>query len=125
MLDHYRAGRVAEAVRGCDAVLAGDPHHAEALQLLGVAADASGDPARAAALIGQALAVRETASLRCNHGMALAIWAATLRRCTSTGLPMAARLACARASPTPGPTWAARCAASVAPSRRSRPANRP
>ncbi len=47
-LDHYRAGRVTEAMRGCDAILAGDPRNAEALHLLGVAADAQGDPARGA-----------------------------------------------------------------------------
>jgi len=67
----YRAGRVVEAVRLCEIVLEGDPRHAEALHLLGIAADARGDITRGLALIRQALEVRETARFRSNHGMVL------------------------------------------------------
>lgn len=70
-LDHYRAGRVAEAMRGCNAILAGDPRHAGALHLLGVAADLEGDSNHGIALIAQALSIHETPSFRSNHGMVL------------------------------------------------------
>lgn len=69
---HHRAGRFADAARLYEAVLARDPADADALNLLGAASDAAGDPGRAVALIGQALAVRETAAARSNLGMALA-----------------------------------------------------
>ena len=45
-LEHYRAGRVTEAMRVCEAILTRDPRHAEASHLLGVAADAQGDSKR-------------------------------------------------------------------------------
>ncbi len=70
-LEHYRAGRVTEAMRVCEAILTRDPRHAEASHLLGVAADAQGDPKRGVTLIAQALSLRETASFRSNHGMVL------------------------------------------------------
>jgi tetratricopeptide (TPR) repeat protein len=46
-----------------------DPRNADALHLLGVVDDARGNYARAALLIGQALAIRESPRFRCNLGM--------------------------------------------------------
>jgi tetratricopeptide (TPR) repeat protein len=67
----HRSGRLTEAEALYRRLLAADPHDAEALHLLGVAADAQGEPARAVELIGQALALRETSQFRCNLGLAL------------------------------------------------------
>ena len=70
-LAHHRAGRLAEAEADYHALLAADPRDADALHLLGVAADARGDSARAVALIGQALQVRDSPRFHSNLGMAL------------------------------------------------------
>src|ERR1700710_1318281 len=60
-LTYHRTGRTAEAERLYKAVLAVSPRDADALHLLGVCADATGDPTRAVMLIGQALAIRDNA----------------------------------------------------------------
>jgi tetratricopeptide (TPR) repeat protein len=66
-LAHHQAGRLDEAVRVYQALLARDPDHADALHLLGVAAHQQGDPARAAELIGRAVALRpDVAAFHCN-----------------------------------------------------------
>ena len=70
-LEHYRAGRIAEAVALWQAVLADDAGDAEALHLLGVAADAQGDPARGAELIRRALALEDRPQFHANLGMVL------------------------------------------------------
>ena len=67
----HRAGRLPEAVALYQALLAVDPHDPDALHGLGMVADAEGNPARAAELIGQALATRETARFRCNFALVL------------------------------------------------------
>ena len=69
--DLYRHGDPQGAARLLQGVLSQDPRDAEALALLGVVTDATGDPARAALLLSQALEVGETASRRCNLGMVL------------------------------------------------------
>jgi Tfp pilus assembly protein PilF len=69
--DFYRTGHLPAARALLDSILAHDAHDAEALHLLGVIADASGDPGRGAALIRQALAIRESPRFRCNLGMVL------------------------------------------------------
>ena len=55
-LAHHRAGRLAEAARLYERVLAREPHHAEALHLLGVTAHQRGIHAQAVALISEAVA---------------------------------------------------------------------
>jgi tetratricopeptide (TPR) repeat protein len=70
-LAYHRTGRTAEAERLYKAVLAVNPRDADALHLLGVCADATGDPTRAVMLIGQALAIRDNAGFHSNLGMAL------------------------------------------------------
>ena len=70
-LEHYRAGRMADATRIYEAILAGNPRDADALHLLGVVSDAGGDPALAYELIGRALAIRDMPSYHSNLGMVL------------------------------------------------------
>lgn len=70
-LAQYRAGHVTETRKICETILVARPHDAAALHLLGVAADAQGEWFRAADLISQALAIRETAQFRSNQGMVL------------------------------------------------------
>ena len=67
----HRAGKLDEAASLYRSVLAADPRDPEALHLFGVLHDAQGRPAQAAALIEAALALRETASYRCNLAMVL------------------------------------------------------
>src|SRR5580704_4495481 len=55
-LQHHQHGRLEEAARLYQAILADQPHHLEALHLLGVAAHQQGDHARAVVLIGRAVA---------------------------------------------------------------------
>ncbi|THD68178.1 tetratricopeptide repeat protein [Phenylobacterium sp.] len=57
-LAHHRAGRLDEARRAYEQVLAADPRHFESLHLLGVYAVQIGRPDAAVELIGQAIAVR-------------------------------------------------------------------
>ena len=52
---HHQAGRFSEAERDYRAVLAADPHHADALHLLGVLALQVGQPEPAVELIGRAI----------------------------------------------------------------------
>ncbi len=81
------AGRLDEAAALLQARLDAVPADAEALHLLGLGADARGEPMRAVTLIGRALALGETARLRCNLAMAL----------LHAGRPEDARAAAARA----------------------------
>jgi tetratricopeptide (TPR) repeat protein len=55
-LQHHQHGRLHEAARLYQAILAVQPGHLEALHLLGVVAHQQGDHARAALLIGRAIA---------------------------------------------------------------------
>jgi tetratricopeptide (TPR) repeat protein len=55
-LQHHQQGRLHEATRLYQALLAVQPEHLEALHLLGVVAHQQGDHARAALLIGRAIA---------------------------------------------------------------------
>lgn len=52
---HFRAGRAAEAAGLCDALLAKEPGHAQALHLLGMIRFAAGDAASAASLLQRAV----------------------------------------------------------------------
>ncbi|QCO16661.1 tetratricopeptide repeat protein (plasmid) [Azospirillum brasilense] len=52
---HHRAGRLADAERDYRAVLVADPHHPDALHLLGVLALQAGHPGPAVALIEEAI----------------------------------------------------------------------
>jgi tetratricopeptide (TPR) repeat protein/glycosyltransferase involved in cell wall biosynthesis len=70
-LDHFRCGRLVQAAQSFEAILASNPNDADALHLLGVTTDAAGDPSRAAVLVEQALAIRDTPRFRCNLGMIL------------------------------------------------------
>jgi protein O-GlcNAc transferase len=56
--ESYRGGDLERAARVGEAVLAHDPNQSEALHLLGLVALRRGDPRRAAALFGEAAAVR-------------------------------------------------------------------
>jgi Flp pilus assembly protein TadD len=56
-LAHHQAGRLEEAEALYRAVLAAEPRNADALHLLGVAAQQQGRPAEAVALIGRALEI--------------------------------------------------------------------
>jgi tetratricopeptide (TPR) repeat protein len=55
-LQHHQHGRLEEAARLYQAILADQPRHVEALHLLGVVAHQKGDHARAVLLIGRAVA---------------------------------------------------------------------
>lgn len=69
----HRAGRLAEAARGYQAVLAARPDQADARHLLGVTLRQAGRPAAAAALIAEALALAPgLAEAYLNRGLALA-----------------------------------------------------
>jgi tetratricopeptide (TPR) repeat protein len=57
-LEQHRRGELDRAARAYEAALAEDPDHPAALHLLGLVALQKGDPARAVALIGRAIAVR-------------------------------------------------------------------
>ena len=71
-LAHHRAGRADQAAAAYRELLAADPGHADALNLLGVIALQGGDPAAAEALIRRALAVRPSvADYHSNLGEAL------------------------------------------------------
>ena len=68
---HFRAGRAAEAARLCRAIVARQPEHAAALQLLGLLAGQAGEPAEARDLLERAAALRpEDAGLMVNLGLA-------------------------------------------------------
>jgi tetratricopeptide (TPR) repeat protein len=68
----HKSGRVGDAIRVYDALLARDPHDAELLHLRGVAAHQNGDSARAAELIGRAVARNPAApAYHCNYAEAL------------------------------------------------------
>ncbi|WP_084536795.1 tetratricopeptide repeat protein [Azospirillum halopraeferens] len=70
---HHRAGRLQDAARAYDAVLALQPRHADALHLLGVLAIQAGQPATAVELIGRAIAqAGDIADYHDNLGSALA-----------------------------------------------------
>jgi tetratricopeptide (TPR) repeat protein len=56
-LQHHQSGRLEEAARLYQAILSADPHHADALHLLGVVAHQQRDQARAVELIGRAIAI--------------------------------------------------------------------
>ncbi len=62
-LEHHRAGRLAEAATLYQEILADDPHHADALHLLGVIANQVGQHALAAETIGRAIAVQPNAAV--------------------------------------------------------------
>lgn len=69
---HQRAGQWAEAARRCEEVLAAEPDHAPALELLGQAALAAGDAGRAESLLSRAVELRpDSASAHLHHGLAL------------------------------------------------------
>jgi predicted O-linked N-acetylglucosamine transferase (SPINDLY family) len=71
-LSHHRAGRLAEAERIYRQVLAQQPDHADALNLLGVLATGAGRLDTAVELIRRAIAIWPTgASYHCNLGNAL------------------------------------------------------
>lgn len=67
----HRAGDLSGAETAYRAMLATDPADADALHLLGVVADARGEPAQAVELISQALRVRQSPRFHSNLGMAL------------------------------------------------------
>ena len=70
-LEHFRSGCLDRAEAIFRAVLAANPRDADALNLLGVAADTRGDSAMAEKLIARALSLRESTSYRSNLGLAL------------------------------------------------------
>ncbi len=71
-LAHHRAGRAAEAEATYRALIAAQPDHADALNLLGVLRLQAGAAAEAEALIERAVTARpEVADYRNNHGEAL------------------------------------------------------
>jgi tetratricopeptide (TPR) repeat protein len=70
-LAHHRAGRLGDAEALYCSLLVDDPRNADALNLLGVLADAKGDSERGADLIAQAIAVRDFPRFRNNLGMVL------------------------------------------------------
>jgi len=89
-LAHHQAGRIPEAERIYERILASEPRHADALHLLGVAAHQSGEHGRAIALISEAVeAVSGNALFLNNLGeahRALGEWeraAECYRRCLS------------------------------------------
>jgi tetratricopeptide (TPR) repeat protein len=57
-LQHHQQGRLDQAARQYQAILAANPGHADALHLLGVLAHQLGNHARAVELIGRAIALR-------------------------------------------------------------------
>lgn len=65
-LQHHQAGRLDQAARLYQTVLAREPHHPDALHLLGVIAQQQGQPARAVDLIGRAIALNP--SVAAFHG---------------------------------------------------------
>ena len=67
----HRAGDLAGAGATYQAILAAHSADPDAMHLLGVIADAQGDPARAIDLIGQALQIRDSPRFHSNLGMAL------------------------------------------------------
>lgn len=66
----HRQGRLPDAAALYERVLAGQPAHFDALQLLGALRSDQGDPAAAVALLSRALAIREDAGVRLNLGLA-------------------------------------------------------
>jgi tetratricopeptide (TPR) repeat protein len=70
-LAHHQAARLDDAEALYRSLLADDPENAEALNLLGVLIDARGDSEQGAALIAQAIAVRDHPRFHNNLGMAL------------------------------------------------------
>jgi predicted O-linked N-acetylglucosamine transferase (SPINDLY family) len=71
-LRHYQAGRMAEAERICRQVLAQQPNHADALNLLGVLAARAGRWEAAVELIGRAIRLKpDCAEAHYNLGLAL------------------------------------------------------
>jgi tetratricopeptide (TPR) repeat protein len=56
---HHRAGRLQDAARIYQQILAADPTHADALHLLGLVAHQEGDPLRAIELVQKAIALDE------------------------------------------------------------------
>lgn len=89
-LAHHQAGRIPEAERIYERILASEPRHADALHLLGVAAHQSGEHQRAIALISAAVESRPDNALFLNNlgeaHRALGEWgraAMCYRRCLS------------------------------------------
>jgi tetratricopeptide (TPR) repeat protein len=63
----HQSGRLEQAARTYQSILARQPEHADALHLLGVVALQQGDPSRAVELIGRAVAVNPSAAaFHCN-----------------------------------------------------------
>jgi tetratricopeptide (TPR) repeat protein len=62
-LQHHQTGRLDQAARLYQAILAREPRQADALHLLGVVALQQGNPARAAELIGQAVAIKPSVAV--------------------------------------------------------------
>ena len=54
---HYRAGRLAEAIDACRAILAVEPRHSDALNLLGAALFSVGDDGAAAEVLSEAIRI--------------------------------------------------------------------
>src|SRR5262249_55811621 len=66
-LRDHQSGRLEQAARIYQSILARQPDHADALHLLGVTALQQGNPARAVELIGRAVAVNPSAvAFHCN-----------------------------------------------------------
>jgi tetratricopeptide (TPR) repeat protein len=66
-LRDHQSGRLDQAARVYESILARQPDHADALHLLGVTALQQGNPSRAVELIGRAIAVNPTAAaFHCN-----------------------------------------------------------
>src|SRR5438105_941323 len=71
-LEHHQAGRLADAAALYQEILAADPEHADGLNLMGVIANQSGQPALALEYLERALRVQDGSALyHCNHGQAL------------------------------------------------------
>jgi glycosyltransferase involved in cell wall biosynthesis len=68
----HRGSDLAAAAAGYQAVLRAEPDHPDALHLLGLVADAQGEPARALELIGQAIAQSRSPRFFANRGLILA-----------------------------------------------------
>lgn len=66
-IQHHQAGRLERAVELYRRILTGDPEHADALHLWGVACVQTGNPARGVELIARAVAIKPSAAVfHCN-----------------------------------------------------------
>jgi protein O-GlcNAc transferase len=71
-LEHHQAGRLSQAAALYQRILAAEPEHADSLNLLGVIATQSGQPALALDYLGRALGVQDQSAVyHCNYGQAL------------------------------------------------------